>query len=156
MYIRVTKHKREVRVSSSCGVASCAVARHSPSARPGSHWLSSGDTRSDRPTWERCRCDSCADHWVGGVLEQNHAYQGATHFFFNMCNSISLMSSLGKLMPRCRWTRCFYVNCNVVREPSRPVMLRSVWFSLFFFVANFTCCCLFICRGIIIKIGQLC
>lgn len=126
-------HRREV--NSSCGVASCALARHSPSARSVSHWLSSRDTRSDRPTWERSRCDSCADHWVGGVFEQNHAYQGATHFFFNMCNSISLMSSLGKLMPRCRWTRCFYVNCNVVREPSRPWCYAPCDFPFSFLLA---------------------
>lgn len=80
------------------------------------------DTSRHRPT----STDPCALQWVGGVFPSNHAYQGATHFFFNMCNSISLMSSLGKLMCRCRSTRCFYVKCNVVREPSRPVMLRSV------------------------------
>lgn len=92
-------------------------------------WSSIGATAEYQTTW--VPRDPCADHWVGGVLPQNHAYQEATHFFFNMCNSISLMSSLGKLMPRCRSTRCFYVNCNVVREPSRPDD-TLMWFSFFF------------------------
>lgn len=92
---------------------------------------SGGATPEYQTTW--VPRDPCADHWVGGVLPKNHAYQGATHFFFNMCNSISLMSSLGKLMLRCRSTRCFYVNCNVVREPSRRAMIRSCSFLSFFF-----------------------
>lgn len=105
-------------------------------------------TLERRAMLERCRRDGCANRLVGGVFRPNHAYQGATHFFFNMCNSISLMSSLGKLMPRCRSTRCFYVNCNVVREPSRPALLRrAIFFSLF--VGNFTCCCPFLSSGVL-------